>query len=159
MGYKNVGGTGALTYNLLGWKKSFNTMSDRVARLAELRQKRAAKKGGHLPKATIPEPSVEKNELVESPESPTPEVAPLIQISENEAVEAVGAQTQSQLFQNIYNQTGTFGELDPHQEEKVTYNSDLKSDLAPYLLRAKKGTHNVINRIIQQKNREGAEES
>lgn len=148
---------------------------DRVSRLAELRRKRQQ---GKTPEAVQTE-NIEKLEnaqkLQNPEETPTEDVkalitdtsveqeeysnsaAPIFQVSENETVEAVAAKLQSELFQSISEQTGTFGEVQSHTKEKINYNSDLKQDLEPFLLRAQKGTENAINRLIQQRFREANE--
>ncbi|KAM9907720.1 hypothetical protein OXX79_000785 [Metschnikowia pulcherrima] len=141
-------------------------MSDRVARLAEIRRKRKAQQGGNA-----------TNEIEASvvATKPPAEVTSKLNVTSTEDTETVEKNDQSEKSPDAGQSgqekekeepfvTEEAGEAsssvalreasssqDESHEKGHTYNSDLKRDLAPYLKRARLDTDRAINRVLQDK--------
>lgn len=141
-------------------------MSDRVARLAEIRRKRKAQQGGNAtneieasvvatkPPAEVPSKlnvtSSEDTETVEKNDQP--EKSPDAEQSgqEKEEEEPVYTDEAGEVSSSVALGEATSSQDESH-EKGHTYNSDLKRDLAPYLKRARLDTDRAINRVLQDK--------
>lgn len=104
--------------------------------------------------------SVEKNSVSQTQEvfgvKPQKEVGSADSYNDVEsAVEhipnALNAEDQERLYRDIYNQTGLFEAEETQPAKAISYNSDLKDDLAPLYNRARHGTERAINAVIQRK--------
>ncbi|KAM9908515.1 hypothetical protein OXX79_000317 [Metschnikowia pulcherrima] len=139
-------------------------MSDRVARLAEIRRKRKAQQGGNAtneieasvvatrPPAEVPSKlnatSIEDNETVEKNDQS--EKASDAEQSGQEKEEEESFVTEEA---GEVSSSAALGEASSSQDEshEKGHNSDLKRDLAPYLKRARLDTDRAINRVLQEK--------
>ncbi|KAM9927743.1 hypothetical protein OXX59_002327 [Metschnikowia pulcherrima] len=141
-------------------------MSDRVARLTEIRRKRKAQKGTNAaneidasvvapkPPAEVPSKlnvtSIEDTETVEKNDQSekSPDAGQSGQEKEEEepfVTEEAGEASSSVALREASSSQ------DESHEKGHTYNSDLKRDLAPYLKRARLDTDRAINRVLQDK--------
>ena len=139
-------------------------MSDRVARLAEIRRKRKAQKGANAaneidasvvatkPPAEVPSQlnltSIEDNATVEKNDQSEKSSDAEQSGQEKEEEEPFAMEEAGEVSSSV-----ALGEASSSQDEshQKGHNSDLKRDLAPYLKRARLDTDRAINRVLQDK--------
>ncbi|KAM9932424.1 hypothetical protein OXX80_007935 [Metschnikowia pulcherrima] len=141
-------------------------MSDRVARLAEIRRKRKAQQGANAtieieasveatkPSAEVPSnlnvTSIKDNKTVEKNDQPEKSPDAKQSGQEKEEEEPVYTNEAGEVSSSVALREASSSQ-DKSHEKGHTYNSDLKRDLAPYLKRARLDTDRAINRVLQDK--------
>lgn len=141
-------------------------MSSRVSRLAQIRQRRnkTTEDGGAAASATAGVDSLQESTsndtgvIIAETQDVADETEPVVDQSvadpEPRDPNAIDLAEQDEHFRDIYEQTGVFEATKTDSEQAISYNSDLKDDLAPLYGRARHGTDRAINAIIQRKVRE-----
>lgn len=139
----------------------------RVSRLAEIRKRRDAKsgndglkEGGGVKNDVSSELNAEiklrdtgsRDEVADNEK----DAADVVQqtATSQQIPDALASDDQERLYREIYDQTGVFESEGVQTEKAISYNSDLKEDLAPLYERARHGTERAINVIIQKKYQE-----
>lgn len=138
-------------------------MSSRVSRLVQIRQRRD--KANDKSEASL-ESAVNIDTLKDKNDEDETEVPTGAEEAKKEAAEQanedlgerdlnkIDQNEQDKLYRDIYEQTGVFETSESAPKAAVSYNSDLKKDLAQLYGRAHHGTERAINAIIQKKYQE-----